>query len=418
MGLAVLDLAGIGLVLFLPFLWVWERIPFEIGPFRGRVSWNWKPFAAIGLLCLGRWALKRALSRDGAVVRGPWDALWSQKLATAFTSVLLFFLAWEQVLVWKGFEATLPPIVIQGADDGVERSRAHIPDRELLWKFNPGAEFRGRLVNNLGFLDRPVDPVKKPGSVRVISMGDSCTAQGSPPYSGFLHQLLKQAPPDGRVWEAFNMGVHGYSSVQGYRLFLRQGRDLQPDYVTLFFGWNDHWLGHRPDSSRMAMAVPSFAKGLLEGLKQKRFFQWMVRQATRDRGITRAGEGLGPRVPHEEYRWTLRAFARAIRAAGGQPVLITAPRAENLTSLLLKKQATSLEEATRWHDEYVQITREVAAEEKALLVDLAATMQGEGRARYFSDDGIHFTREGRHQIAREIYMALAGVSEPPDVPLD
>ncbi len=413
------DLALLGLVLMLPVIWVWEHFLFEIGPFRGRLSWNWKPMVALVAFCVARVALKRWLAATAPPRRrAPWDHPAVRRIGLAVGSVLLFFLGFEAVLTWRGFEGTLPPIVIQGADEGTEWSRAHIPDRELLWRFAPGHEFRGRMVNNLGFLDRPVDPEKKPGSVRVICMGDSCTAQGIPPYSGFLHQLFTEAPPDEREWEAFNMAVHGYSSSQGLRLFLREGRALRPDYVTIFYGWNDHWLGHRPDSSRMAMAVPAFAKDLMEGLKQKRFFQWMVRQATRERGVTRAKDGLGPRVPHEEYRWNLHAFARAVRGVGGQPVFITAPRAEELTPLLLEKQANSLEETTRWHDEYIEITREVAEKEGALLLDLAAMFEGPAGAHYFSGDGIHFTRDGRKRIAREIYMLLAGTDEPPPVHLE
>ena len=59
----------------------------------------------------------------------------------------------------------------------------------------------------MGFLDREVNPIKKNGTIRVICMGDSCTGQGIPPYSGYLHTELTNNPPGDLSWEAFNMGV-------------------------------------------------------------------------------------------------------------------------------------------------------------------------------------------------------------------
>lgn len=50
-------------------------------------------------------------------------------------------------------------------------------------------------------------------------MGDSCTAQGRPPYSDILHELLQRAPPTPETWEALNTGVYGYSSMQGLRQY-------------------------------------------------------------------------------------------------------------------------------------------------------------------------------------------------------
>ncbi|MBU1909259.1 MAG: SGNH/GDSL hydrolase family protein, partial [Verrucomicrobia bacterium] len=168
---------------------------------------------------------------------------WLQRLLLAGLAAGMVLAGGEIALRGVRFSAPVQPITIVGRDGKAkpDDDRGMIPDSELQFRFNPGAEWRGRRINALGFLGREAESNKAPGAVRVICMGDSCTAQGNPPYADFLHERLTNAPPTPQPWEAFNMAVHGYSSEQGLRLFRRQTRYLQPDYVTLYFGWNDHW---------------------------------------------------------------------------------------------------------------------------------------------------------------------------------
>ena len=410
--LVLLDVALLGLIILLPSIWIFGKLEAHPWNWQVRVSWGWKPLVGIPLLFVTRTWWKVFCKRSWTHVCGPWDVAVCKKLSLGVLVTLSFFVGAEKLLEWRNYEAPLPEIVIRGEEShDVVDARATISDRELLWKFNPGAEFNGRTVNQLGFLDREVDPVKAVGVKRVICMGDSCTGQGIPPYSGFLHELLTNQPPHSQSWEAFNMGVHGYSSLQGLRLFQRMGRTLQPDVVTVFYGWNDHWLGSQPDSFRMAMVVHPWHARLLRALKQKRFVQWLAHRANPARSLAygKSKQSWGPRVPHKAYAWTLRTFVTEIRSAGAVPILVTAPRANELTEVLLEKQARSLEETTRWHDEYVEITRRVGNEMGVHVLDLAMLMQGDSADVYFSGDGIHFTREGRQVIARHLYNMVLSI---------
>ncbi len=65
-----------------------------------------------------------------------------------------------------------------------------------------------------------------------------------------------------------------------------------------------------------------------------------------------------------------------------------------------------MEEAIRLHDEYVEITRRVAVEERAQCLDLAAAFSGPEHAKLFSRDGIHFENAGRRRIAEMIHHEL------------
>jgi lysophospholipase L1-like esterase len=325
---------------------------------------------------------------------------------------LLFFAVLEGTLRWAGFEADLPKVVIRGEHEIDEAlTSAFIPDPELKYRLNPGAEYNGRVVNSMGFFDREVDPVKKEGVTRVICMGDSCTGQGIPPYSGFLHELLQENPPGETSWESFNMGVHGYSSAMGLRLFQIRGAELKPDFVSVYYGWNDHWLGGKPDSNAMGLGMSSFQADLFERLQEFRSFQLIVSLMNPVRRIAVKEKKLGLRVPPDEYLWTLKRFVREIRTLGATPILITAPRAAKLTTLLLRNnQAKDLGEVTRIHDEYCEMTRQVAREESVPLLDLAALFSGPGKAHLFSSDGIHLQRGGRREIARLLHEKLAELS--------
>lgn len=72
-------------------------------------------------------------------------------------------------------------------------------------------------------------------------------------------------------------------------------------------------------------------------------------------------------------------------------------------------QARTLDEVTRLHDEYVEITRRVAAAQRAPLLDLRTILSGDADAGLFQEDGIHFRAPGRRRIAAEICKALCEV---------
>lgn len=398
-------LAAVGLTVS---AWVFDPLEVFLGPAHLTVSKGAKPILATAALAVFRgllaWRGRRLAGDVGRALRSPWFL----RPVLALASVALFFTLFELVLIAAGFEAELPPIVIRD-DSPDEDERTHFlrPDPELRWRLNPGAEFNGRLVNQMGFFDREVDPDKAPGAKRVICMGDSCTAQGIPPYSGFLHERLRRDPPTAHPWESFNMAVHGYSSTQGLRLFQRRTRDLEPDVVTLYYGWNDHWLATKPDSTVMGLSMSAAGAYVFERLRNRRFFQFLIHLLNPVRGIARTDEGMTLRVPPAEYAWNLREFIREIRAVGAVPILITAPRDRQLTPLLIQnRQTKDLEEAMRLHDAYVEITRQVGREEDVRVMDLAEAFSAPAAAPLFADDGIHLTRDGRIRIAGMLHSTL------------
>jgi lysophospholipase L1-like esterase len=204
------------------------------------------------------------------------------------------------------------------------------------------------------------------------------------------------------------MAVHGYSSEYGLRLFRRQTRYLQPDYVTLYYGWNDHWRSETTDRLRLPRRSSPVWGRAQRLLTRSRLYQFVAsRSSVRQ---TPDADNFVLRVPPEEYRQNLLSFVAEIRAVGAVPILITASRGSKLTPILVKnRQVARIEDAYRLHDEYCDITRAVAKQTGAPLLDLARMFQEEGADALFSGDGIHQSKEGQVRIAEEIYKLLASI---------
>jgi lysophospholipase L1-like esterase len=350
------------------------------------------------------------------------------RLVLMFGAIVFFFGVWENVLRWRGFEYAVTPVhlVIEG-HGGKLRSVGVEPDPDLIYRQIPGTMMRGRMINSLGYRSREVDAAKAAGVRRVICMGDSVTAQGRPDYAEYLHRALTHQPPGGGRWEAFNAAVYGYSALQGLKQYPREIAPLRPDYVTVFFGWNDHWLTDVPDRLWMEQARPTLGRRIAAKLCRKRFYQWMLSKSHQTHGWMAKAKGTDPlagrelRVPPEDYRATLTQLVEVIRASGATPILLTAPGRPQTDYIVHKAYAHTKEEAWTLHGQYNEITREVARATGADMLDLAAIMADTSCDALFAADGIHFDRfdtegyvtqdppaqPGLQRVADEIYKKIA-----------
>jgi lysophospholipase L1-like esterase len=388
----------------LPVVWLFHPLRWQLGPAHLTMACDWKRVAVLVALLVARYVLRRWLFPR------PWGLLdtgFAKKITFALATLYLFVGGVEGVLRMRDFRVDMPPIIFKDKDARGGQVIAHtVPDPELLWRLEPGSSFQGRPINQLGFRDREVNPVKAPGTHRVLCLGDSVTAQGLPGYPQYLHEKLQAAPPTPEPWEALNLGMHGYSSLQGLRLLQRMAPRLAPDVVTVYFGWNDHWLSKQSDCSAMALRMNIWSGKIFQLLQHKRcvqFLAWTLNPTLRG---MRAHTGLVYRVPPDDYRATLFEFVKAIRAAGAVPVLITAPRRHLEEGLVAKHYAHTVAQAEQDHDKYVAIVREVARARNVIVCDLAAQFAGRECDGYFSPDGIHM----------DLYREESGIQQlvPPE----
>jgi lysophospholipase L1-like esterase len=166
-------------------------------------------------------------------------------------------------------------------------------------------------INSRGFRGSEFSDQKKPGVVRVITLGESSTfgfyARDEETYPHYLEQLLN-AGCVGRAFEVINFGIPHLRSNHVLALFLAEALPLQPDVVTYYQGINDNLpLEHD------APATPPTRIGVL----------WPVRSAygsARNHILSVAlfHDLLTGSVKREEYSDTqVRAHAEAI----GRPFL-------------------------------------------------------------------------------------------------
>ncbi len=412
LGVILVLLDGLVLVtlLIIPAAWLLDPLLVLLGPMHLTVHWGLKPLLAPVVLLLIRSVIKSLGGHIAAPARGLWETAGFKKLTLALVSTYLLFAAAETLLVWTQFDAALPPIVFQGQNTagGIKVPKT-TPDAALMYRLTPGTYFQGRLINSLGFREREVDLKKSPDMMRVICMGDSITGQGRPGYSQYLHERLTNAPPTAQPWEAFNIGVHGYSALQGLRQFQILGRQMDPDIVTIYFGWNDHWLSAEADRQKMGLEMRPLAGRVFEVLRKKRFFRFFIWAMGPVQHLARReqGENRVLRVPPAAYRAAMTTLVREIRAAGAIPIIITAPRRSLTKAVVYKQYVISIDAGNRLHDQYVDITREVARDTQAELLDLAMLLAGQECDAYFAPDGIHFDA-----YVHEGHMA----SDPPTQP--
>jgi lysophospholipase L1-like esterase len=443
-----LILRGLDLLIFLTaagcfISWMLTPVEWKYGIMK--LLPNWKSFL-IGipiLLIIGRGVYAVSTRNPEApAAKRRFEGVFL-KLGMAVLACFIPLAAWEQVLEHQEFEYQPKTMIIVGQDGKADPNSKKVTrtDPELLIRFIPGVMFNGRRINAMGHPEREVEEKKARGTLRIICMGDSVTGQGPPTYASVLHNKLQESPIQGTSWESFGMGVHGYSSSQGLRLFQMKTKNLAPDIVTVYFGWNDHWLAKpgRHDSARMVdpgnvvRVKNNTSVQLRELLLHKRFGQYIEKLVDPPQDQERAAieaaaakaaadaveipengdKPLYYRVSEEEFRENLTKFVAEIRAVGAVPILLTAPRATTLSAHLAsrQKQCITVAQATKAHDDYASIVREVAQEQNAALLDLHTIMAAEELQPLFQKDGIHFGLEGLAYVGGQIYEAVEAVVE-------
>ncbi len=332
-----------------------------------------------------------------------------KKVALSVIMPIAFVGVIEVILMIAGVEkSTFSPISIRGQESLEAKvsptDKKVLLDPELLWAFMPGVEWDKIMINEHGFRTRAFKAQKPSGRMRVISLGDSCTAQGRPPYSDRLHALLQAGPLTSDSWGAFNMGVFGYSIMQGLQQFRRDGLAYEPDVVTIYFGWNDHWLHEKTDAARMAKQMDPWKAFVVKVARNLRMTSALVKLGQEMAGQPAPGKTF--RVPEEDYRRAMRELVEEIRSINAVPIIITAPRRELTVTLVKTGHAIDPDHAEEAHDRYVEITRSVASEMNVAMIDLAAEFSDTAFDGYFSKDGIHFEDDGLQAIAERIYREL------------
>jgi lysophospholipase L1-like esterase len=310
-----------------------------------------------------------------------------------------------------------------------------------MWVCDPVLNFRLRSdlvtpegpLNRDGFRTREFAD-KLPGVFRVLALGDSCTfgvlaSPGVPfghvavPYPRQLENLLTTRFGRERV-EVLNAGIAGYNSFQGVLLLRTKLRGLEPDLITVRYGWNDSFMswadpaGYREPESPLALR--------LQDLLLRTASYGFVRRLRLELLALRADPTLPvgvptewkPNVPVDLYAHNLRRMVELGRAQGAEVWLLTSPhallidevraRVEEIPKLLLALNAIpSFERLAEIHDLYNQAVRDVGAKLNAPVVDMdAAYRQRSDEPLFFVSDFPHPTQAGHELEAQVLYARI------------
>ncbi len=247
-----------------------------------------------------------------------------------------------------------------------------------------------------------------PGSPDIVFMGDSCTE-----FSDYPRLLVERLEADhpGRDISGLKLAVGGWSSFQGLEQMKRDVVSLGPEVVTLYYGWNDHWIGFGVEDKD----VHRITRWPLARFRELR----LVQLAFKGRLALLARRSGDPpkRVTPDDFRENLRQIVALARRHGIVPVLLTAPTSHRPGSepeLVWERWLRDPRELVPLHREYLAIVREVAESERAPLCDLAEefdVVPPERRGGYFWDDGIHLSWEGTRKVAELLYECFRETEE-------
>jgi len=224
----------------------------------------------------------------------------------------------------------------------------------------------------------------EPDEPSALCLGDSCTFGVRIQEESIFPSLL-----DPRPGAVVNAGIPGYNAFLGLQ-WLERSRFLErrPKLVTLYYGWNDQRLAAAPERVFFYLRRLSRYSRVAGVLLRGETSLWSDEpQWTRLRWCRT--------VPLFEFKHDLRRMIAEIRAAGAQPVLVTAAVEPRFYS------AGDAARMLRDHDAYAGAVRQVARETGAGLVDFDAVMKSRAAAspdEYFIDH-VHLSARGHRALA-------------------
>lgn len=360
----------------------------------------------------------------------------SRLLGYLVTFVLLVLL-FEGVLRLAGC-GPQPPVVQFDADYGWAKTPSKTTKRSL-------SEFTVETkVNSKGLRGAELDYAKKPGTKRVLFVGDSFVQGFAVAEKDlFVTEFAKELA--GANVEVVNGGTEGWSTDQEFLWFENEGLKYQPDVVVLCAYENDvFWCGREFYTDR---AKPRFELGANGHLTLKKDHvvkpadaPWWkdhtaigniaklrekIALAERDSVSTDAGKVYGEAAvvlrnqPAElEQAWSvvgalLAEFAKLAKSNGATPVLLTIPsKTEIHGDAPPGLKPTDEFDAALPRTRYAQLAQAVGF----LVVDPSAALKAEaakGERLYFSKD-FHWNVAGNRVVADVLETELnkAGLVPP------
>ncbi len=271
------------------------------------------------------------------------------------------------------------------------------------------------VVNSRGFVGAEFEDPPPPGTLRIVTVGDSCTFGAGTLRGTYAALLAEQLALDSgeQRFQVVNAGIEGLNSELALRRLESRVVPLKPDLVTIYIGWND-LMKFDPDGQVESPRLALIARWLdrlwtVKGLRKLLFYNLRPRLApprTGPESRTHRYADYRPAV-YEKNLHTMIATARAIPA---DVVLMTLPSVvsddmgvEDVRRANVQfpyfRGANAVGDFVDLIAAYNHTIRRVAAEEGVPVVDLALEIDARPDRRALFLDTMHANEAGREAIA-------------------
>ena len=293
------------------------------------------------------------------------------------------------------------------------------PDPLLYWKLKPNQDCYTKIdrkpvhVNSLGTRGAEFQASKPPGTLRILSLGDSKTfgwgLTEAESYSGLIEKALLKHLGGARRVEVINAGVNAWSYAQMHTYFREHAIKFQPDIVLLADAnlWTQFSERNSPEFVRSFMRRVQL-KNLL-----RRFatYHYVIEYRLKD-VYERTRVRFIPMDPNQDaffkeqqqkdpdafFREHIEAVCRLALTNGIKPVLLYIP-----TTIQLKFNEP---------DNVLRAKTQVSRELNVPLVDTTVDLKAGGEEFFLEGDAVHLNVRGNQLVAQRLVPVLADVIKP------
>lgn len=303
-------------------------------------------------------------------------------------------------------------------------------DPILQFKVDPAMQPQGQPLNSLGLRGPEFGP-RRPGLLRIIALGDSCTfgyigreagvGTTFQPYPLKLQRFVERRVGEGVV-EVLNAGVPGYNTYHGILLLRSKLRGLDPDLITVRYGWNDHFLSVAGETRLYSEPENPLLRGLEDLALRTQLYAFVRRLGLELRALRQpvqeqaeaaflAQKEWEPTVPPAQYAANLRRLVELGHERGAEVWLLTAPRNRDADGeareRLASRNKIDFDRLMQIHDEYNEIVRRVGQETGTLVVDMVEAYRPyRGTPVFLPTDVVHPAQGGQNLEAETLYRTL------------
>ncbi len=270
-------------------------------------------------------------------------------------------------------------------------------------------------INSKGFRGREI-PTEKGMAYRIVALGESTTfgytlRAGDKPWPELLEALIRERLRPPRPVEVINAGVPGYSLRDNVDRLEQDILPLQPDLIVSYHGFNGFGLLIPSLPSPIGTTPPVFQARPLNLLAACEYRMKML--LFRRSRIPKGGHGP-PKVRDVMETEFAKAYHQLARAAEAKGIRLAIA---NFSLAINDHSPRDLRDfygctfgAVEWtmkaNEAHSRLVREVARQHPYVLqIDTQRSLDGQ-HERFI--DMVHFTQEGRQQLAE---IMFAGIRE-------